>query len=154
VWRVCSPVVLLHVILQEDSNPKIQRYIGSAGRRLPHSVCDLVHSLRRHHLPTECACAEHGYLSFLGFLLRIGLCGSPIATQTIPRADPTTEVANIIFPHQRISLISVAFAASGRTPYSEVFAYGGTYYCRKHRVPVWHIQGHLWCPVERRYLRS
>jgi hypothetical protein len=47
---------------------------------------------------------------------------------------------------------AVAVAASGG-PYSEVFAYDGYYYCRKHRVPVWHVQGWLWCPVERRYLR-
>lgn len=48
----------------------------------------------------------------------------------------------------------VAFAASGRSaPHSEVFAYGGSYYCRKHRVPVLYFQGWLWCPVERRYLR-
>ena len=46
----------------------------------------------------------------------------------------------------------VAFAAGGR-PYSEVFAYRGYYYCKKHRVPLWNVQGWLWCPVERRYLR-
>lgn len=44
-------------------------------------------------------------------------------------------------------------AMSGRQ-YPQVFTYGGYYYCAKHRVPVWHIQGHLWCPVERRYLRT
>jgi hypothetical protein len=47
---------------------------------------------------------------------------------------------------------AVAVASSGRS-YSEVFAYEGYYYCRKHRVPVWQVQGWLWCPVERRYLR-
>jgi hypothetical protein len=46
----------------------------------------------------------------------------------------------------------VAAALSGQ-PYSEVFAYRGYYYCRKHRVPLWNVQGWLWCPVERRYLR-
>ena len=38
-------------------------------------------------------------------------------------------------------------------PYSEVFQYSGYYYCKKHRVPVWYVQGSLWCPVEQRYLR-
>ena len=46
----------------------------------------------------------------------------------------------------------VAVAASGRT-YSGVFAYAGYYYCKNHRVPVWSVQGRLWCPVEQRYLR-
>ena len=46
----------------------------------------------------------------------------------------------------------VAAALSGRQ-YPQVFAYDGYYYCVKHRVPVWYVQGHLWCPVERRYLR-
>ena len=46
----------------------------------------------------------------------------------------------------------VAVAASGGS-YSDVFAYEGYYYCKKHRVPVWMVQGWLWCPVEQRYLR-
>jgi hypothetical protein len=46
----------------------------------------------------------------------------------------------------------VAAALSGRQ-YPQVFTYDGYYYCMKHRVPVWYIQGHLWCPVDRRYLR-
>ena len=49
------------------------------------------------------------------------------------------------------ALGGLAIAASGR-PSSEVFAYGGYYYCRRHRVPVWDVQGSLWCPVEQRYL--
>jgi hypothetical protein len=47
----------------------------------------------------------------------------------------------------------VAAALSGRQ-YPQVFTYDGYYYCMKHRVPVWYVQGHLWCPVEQRYLRS
>jgi hypothetical protein len=46
--------------------------------------------------------------------------------------------------------IGAAVAIPGQ---SEVLAYGGYYYCRKHRVPVWSYSGYLWCPVERRYLR-
>ena len=46
----------------------------------------------------------------------------------------------------------VAAALSGRQ-YPQVFTYDGYYYCRKHRVPVWYVQGWVWCPVERRYLR-
>ena len=49
--------------------------------------------------------------------------------------------------------VGVAVASSGQRG-SEVIVYGGFYYCRKHRVPLWYVQGHLWCPVERRYLRS
>jgi hypothetical protein len=45
-------------------------------------------------------------------------------------------------------------AALGGRQYPQVFTYDGYYYCMKHRVPVWYVQGHLWCPVERRYLRS
>jgi hypothetical protein len=48
--------------------------------------------------------------------------------------------------------VGLAVAATGQ-PQSEVFTYGGYYYCRKHRVPVWYVQGGLWCPVEQRYLR-
>lgn len=36
---------------------------------------------------------------------------------------------------------------------SEVFAYGGYYYCRKHRVALWYVNGGLWCPIEQRRLR-
>ena len=46
----------------------------------------------------------------------------------------------------------VALTFSGR-PRSEVYAYGGYYYCRKHRVPVWSVQGGLWCPIERRHVK-
>jgi hypothetical protein len=45
--------------------------------------------------------------------------------------------------------VGFAVAMSG----SQVYTYGGYYYCRKHRVPVWSYSGCLWCPVERRYLR-
>jgi hypothetical protein len=37
---------------------------------------------------------------------------------------------------------------------SEVFAYGGYYYCRRDRSPLQNVEGRLWCPVEQRYLRS
>jgi hypothetical protein len=47
----------------------------------------------------------------------------------------------------------LAVAMTGRG-YPEVFPFGGYYYCARHRLPVWYVQGHLWCPVERRYLRS
>jgi len=36
---------------------------------------------------------------------------------------------------------------------SEVMVYGGYYYCRKHRVPLWYVNGGLWCPIEQRHLR-
>jgi uncharacterized membrane protein (UPF0127 family) len=44
-------------------------------------------------------------------------------------------------------------AAATRQPYSEIFSYAGCEYCRKHRVPVWYVQGSPWCPVEGRFLR-
>jgi hypothetical protein len=53
----------------------------------------------------------------------------------------------------------VASAAGGlavaatRQPYSDMFSYGGCEYCRRHRVPVWYVQGLPWCPVEGRFLR-
>ena len=37
---------------------------------------------------------------------------------------------------------------------SEVFAYGGYYYCRKHRSPLQYVEGRLLCPIEQRYLRT
>jgi uncharacterized membrane protein (UPF0127 family) len=46
----------------------------------------------------------------------------------------------------------LAVAATGE-PYSEMFSYGGCEYCRKHRVPVWYVQGSPWCPIEGRFLR-
>jgi hypothetical protein len=48
--------------------------------------------------------------------------------------------------------LGVAVAASGGLG-SQILAYGGYYYCRRHRVPVWSYSGYLWCPIERRYLR-
>ena len=52
----------------------------------------------------------------------------------------------------------VAVAAGGLAvaisqPRSEVYAAAGYYYCRKHRTPVWSVEGRLWCPVERRFLK-
>ena len=52
----------------------------------------------------------------------------------------------------------VAAAAGGLAvaisqPRSEVYASAGYYYCRKHRTPVWSVEGRLWCPVERRFLK-
>jgi uncharacterized protein len=46
----------------------------------------------------------------------------------------------------------LALAATSQ-PYSEMFTYGGYYYCTRHRVPVWYFHGWPWCPVERRFLR-
>ena len=37
---------------------------------------------------------------------------------------------------------------------SEVFVYGGYYYCKRHRSPLQYVEGRLWCPVEQRYLRA
>jgi len=37
---------------------------------------------------------------------------------------------------------------------SEVFVYGGYYYCKKHQSPLQNVEGRLWCPVEQRYLRT
>jgi hypothetical protein len=37
---------------------------------------------------------------------------------------------------------------------SEVFVYGGYYYCKKDRNPLQYVEGRLWCPVEQRYLRT
>lgn len=53
----------------------------------------------------------------------------------------------------------VAAAAGGLAvavsqPRSEVYEFSGYYYCRRHRVPVWFIDYQLWCPVERRFLRT
>jgi hypothetical protein len=48
--------------------------------------------------------------------------------------------------------VGVAVAASGPLG-SGVYTYGGYYYCRQHRVPVWSVRGGLWCPVEQRYVR-
>ena len=52
----------------------------------------------------------------------------------------------------------VAAAAGGLAvaisqPRSEVYAFAGHYYCRKHRAPLWSVEGRLWCPVERRFLK-
>jgi hypothetical protein len=38
-------------------------------------------------------------------------------------------------------------------PRSEAYAFAGYYYCRKHRTIVWSVEGRLWCPVERRFLK-
>jgi uncharacterized Zn finger protein (UPF0148 family) len=47
----------------------------------------------------------------------------------------------------------VAIAMSGRQG-SEVMDYGGYYYCRKHRVPLWYVEGKLWCPLHQRHVRT
>jgi parallel beta-helix repeat protein len=49
--------------------------------------------------------------------------------------------------------VGVAVAMSRRGG-SEVLSYGGYYYCRRHRVPVWFVNGGLWCPIEQRHLRT
>jgi len=46
----------------------------------------------------------------------------------------------------------VAVAASGPLG-SGVYACGGYYYCRKHKVPVWWVQGRLWCPADGRFVK-
>jgi uncharacterized membrane protein (UPF0127 family) len=47
----------------------------------------------------------------------------------------------------------LALAATGQ-PHSETFSYEGCKYCKRHRVPVWYVQGLPWCPVEGRFLRQ
>ena len=47
----------------------------------------------------------------------------------------------------------LALAMSGQHG-SEVIAYGGYYYCRKHRVPLYYVEGKLWCPLEQRHART
>jgi hypothetical protein len=37
---------------------------------------------------------------------------------------------------------------------SEVFVYGGYYYCKKHRVPLQYVEGRLWCAIEQRHVRT
>ena|GEM_PF-3209584 len=49
--------------------------------------------------------------------------------------------------------VGLAVAMSGQRG-SEVTVYGGYYYCRKHRVPLWYVNGGPWCPIERRPLRT
>jgi len=46
-----------------------------------------------------------------------------------------------------------AIAMSGRQG-SEVMDFGGYYYCRKHRVPLWYVEGKLWCPLHQRHVRT
>jgi hypothetical protein len=95
------------------------------------------------------------------------------ATATISTERPTTSVAHVAAATASVGSSSgigfafvviaigagVASAAGGLAvavtgqPYSEMFTYGGYYYCRRHRVPVWYVQGWPWCPFERRFLR-
>ena len=46
-----------------------------------------------------------------------------------------------------------AVVMSGQT-FSKVFVYGGYYYCKRHRILVWRIGEHLWCPVHQQYLTA
>jgi hypothetical protein len=48
--------------------------------------------------------------------------------------------------------VGVAVAASGPLG-SGAYTYGGYYYCRKHNVPLWWIQGRLWCPTDGRFVK-
>ena len=47
----------------------------------------------------------------------------------------------------------LAIVMSGRQG-SEVMDFGGYYYCRKHRVPLWYVEGKLWCPLHQRHVRT
>jgi hypothetical protein len=47
----------------------------------------------------------------------------------------------------------LAIAMSGRQG-AEVMDFGGYYYCRKHRVPLWYVEGKLWCPFHQRHVRT
>lgn len=49
--------------------------------------------------------------------------------------------------------VGAAFALSGQRG-SEVIVYGGYYYCRKHRIPLWYVEGKLWCPLHQRHVRT
>jgi hypothetical protein len=46
---------------------------------------------------------------------------------------------------------AITVTLAGRR-YPQVFSYAGYYYCGKHRVPLYSVNGWSWCPVERRYL--
>jgi hypothetical protein len=46
---------------------------------------------------------------------------------------------------------AVTVTLAGRR-YPQVFTYAGYYYCGKHLVPLYSVNGWSWCPVERRYL--
>ena len=87
----------------------------------------------------------------------------PLTTSTIQTAtEATTQVGTAPGAGFAFAFVAVgagvasagaglAVAATGQ-PQSEVFTYGGYYYCRKHRVPLYSGNGWSWCPVERRYL--
>jgi uncharacterized membrane protein len=47
----------------------------------------------------------------------------------------------------------LAIVMSGRQG-AEVLDFGGYYYCRKHRVPLWYVEGRLWCPLHQRHVRT
>jgi len=47
----------------------------------------------------------------------------------------------------------LAIVMSGRQG-SEVMDFSGYYYCRKHRVPLWYVEGKLWCPLHQRHVRT
>jgi len=49
--------------------------------------------------------------------------------------------------------VGAAFALSDQRG-SEVIVYGEHYYCRKHRAPLWYIEGKLWCPLHQRHVRT
>lgn len=77
-------------------------------------------------------------------------------TTTVVSATPSTGFAFAIIgigAGVAAAAGGLALAMSGQHG-SEVAAYGGYYYCRKHRVPLLYVEGRLWCPVEQRELRS
>jgi len=47
----------------------------------------------------------------------------------------------------------LAIAMSGRQR-PEVMNFAGYYYCRKHRIPLWYVEGKLWCPLHQRHVRT
>jgi uncharacterized membrane protein (UPF0127 family) len=86
--------------------------------------------------------------------------------QTTPNSYTTTGTSNVgSSPSIGFAFVVIAIgagvasaagglaAAATRQPYSDIFSYGGCEYCRRHRVPVWYVQGLPWCPVEGRFLR-
>ena len=77
----------------------------------------------------------------------------------LPRQKESVQASGTGLGFAVIAIGAGAAAAAGglavalSQPRSEVYAFAGHYYCRKHRTPVWSVEGRLWCPVERRFLK-
>ena len=101
--------------------------------------------------PTGCytAAKNSGDASKYGNILKKGIS----SRERVVEASGTGLGFAVIAVGAGVAAAAGGLAVAISQPRSEVYAFAWHYYCRKHRTLVWSVEGRLWCPVERRFLK-